>query len=191
MSGRIHGSKNGQPVTVVCVQCGKMREVVFSRRAAKFCNQECRRAAAPSAEEKRRRIAENAARWRNKNTDRLKKAWAGYRAKNGDKINARTKQWRVENPEKYLTGKRRCRLQKTFGLSFEQYDAMLAAQGGVCAICKQPETHQRKGVWNLSVDHCHATGRVRGLLCNRCNRGIGLLADDAELCRKAAEYLSR
>lgn len=62
---------------------------------------------------------------------------------------------------------------------------MLAAQDGVCAICKQtPE-----GQWN--IDHCHDTGAVRGLLCSPCNIGIGQLGDDPERVRAALEYLLR
>jgi hypothetical protein len=61
-----------------------------------------------------------------------------------------------------------------FGLTLEQYDAMLAEQDGTCAICHRPETRKRFGwVQPLSVDHDPATGRVRGLLCDYCNRSIG------------------
>lgn len=84
---------------------------------------------------------------------------------------------------------RRMNYRKKYGITLERYDEMLAAQGGVCAICAQPE--QRKETANLAVDHCHATGEVRGLLCSNCNRAIGLLADDPERLRSAAEYLTR
>lgn len=83
---------------------------------------------------------------------------------------------------------------KLYGLSEQQYADMLAAQGGVCAICDQdePSAHGRTGKqFRLSVDHCHVTGRIRGLLCQKCNRAIGLLGDDAELLRKAIEYLEQ
>lgn len=68
---------------------------------------------------------------------------------------------------------------------------MLASQGGVCAICGQPETIVKKGgvVASLAIDHCHETGKVRGLLCGRCNLGIGCLRHDAETALAAAEYL--
>jgi hypothetical protein len=77
-------------------------------------------------------------------------------------------------------------LRNRYGISETDYDAMFLAQGGVCKICRQPEHHMDR---LLSVDHCHATGKVRGLLCNSCNRGIGLFVDDPERLREAALYL--
>lgn len=74
---------------------------------------------------------------------------------------------------------------KKYGITIEQYNLMLAAQNGVCAICKQPEKNK-----NLSVDHNHATGKVRALLCEHCNRGLGHFKDNPILCSAAATYLS-
>jgi hypothetical protein len=62
---------------------------------------------------------------------------------------------------------------------------MYESQGGVCAICSK---HQERRP--LNVDHCHNTGTIRGLLCDKCNMAIGLLEDDATLLRKAQEYLN-
>lgn len=62
----------------------------------------------------------------------------------------------------------------------------------MCAVCQRPESviDPRKGeTKELAVDHCHETGRIRGLLCNNCNRAIGLLGDSVELLLKAVEYL--
>lgn len=81
---------------------------------------------------------------------------------------------------------RKSALKSTYGLTLEDFDRMLAAQGGACAICK---TCVPGGPGRFSVDHCHTTGRVRGLLCNNCNRGIGGLKDDANLLRAAIAYL--
>ena len=77
------------------------------------------------------------------------------------------------------------RLRRNYGLSVEQYEEMLEAQGGVCAICQDTcKTNQR-----LSVDHCHDTGKIRGLLCRACNAGIGGLGDNADNVRRALSYL--
>lgn len=78
-------------------------------------------------------------------------------------------------------------LRKTYGISTDDYDRMFAEQGGVCAICRQPEPDKRRKY--LSVDHCHREGRVRKLLCSRCNKGLGHFLDDPLLLREAASYL--
>ena len=72
------------------------------------------------------------------------------------------------------------------GLTLDDYERLLADQGGVCAICKRPPKKRR-----LHVDHDHATGKVRGLLCFTCNRYVlGKYATSAKL-RAAADYLER
>lgn len=75
-------------------------------------------------------------------------------------------------------------IKKHYGLTVERYQQMLDAQSGVCAICGSAPAGKR-----LAVDHCHKTGRVRGLLCDMCNHGLGRLQDDTEILRKAITYL--
>ena len=67
-----------------------------------------------------------------------------------------------------------------------EYEALLEAQGGVCRICRGPEIAGR----SLAVDHDHLSGRVRGLLCGRCNLGLGTFKDDPALLAAAIEYLT-
>lgn len=82
------------------------------------------------------------------------------------------------------------KLLKMYGITQEQYEAMHAAQGGVCAICNQPETRILYGaVAYLAVDHDHQTGAVRALLCHRCNVGLGRV-EDADFLRRALAYLA-
>lgn len=70
------------------------------------------------------------------------------------------------------------------------YDTMYAAQDGVCAICRQPETKMVNGkVRRLCIDHDHKTGLVRRLLCNDCNYGLGCFKDDPALLEAAIAYL--
>lgn len=78
-----------------------------------------------------------------------------------------------------------------YGLLPESYAALLGAQNGVCAICGKSECIRSPSgePKHLAVDHCHATGSVRALLCSRCNTALGLFQDDPVLLRKAAEYL--
>lgn len=82
---------------------------------------------------------------------------------------------------------------KRYGLTLEDYDRILAEQGGGCAICgatagsRKSRSQERR---RLVVDHCHKTGVVRGILCGDCNTGIGLLGDDPERIASASNYLA-
>jgi len=96
------------------------------------------------------------------------------------------RQWRVANHDRL----RAKHLLKKYGLAIEEYEAMLTAQGGHCAVCnQQPSPEDRGGI--LHVDHCHATGQVRGLLCASCNLVLGQIGDDPERARQLADYLVR
>lgn len=84
------------------------------------------------------------------------------------------------------------RLLERYGLSEAEYDAMLTRQGSVCAACQRPETRPvRKdgSIRRLSVDHCHDSGKVRGLLCYGCNSALGFLDDKAEYVEKLLRYI--
>jgi hypothetical protein len=77
-------------------------------------------------------------------------------------------------------------LTDTFGISLLEYEKLLKMQEGKCAICDGiPQENSNM----LAVDHCHLTGKIRGLLCMRCNRAIGLFRDDPQLLRRSLEYL--
>lgn len=80
-------------------------------------------------------------------------------------------------------------LKQRFGITLVDYDKMAEIQNGVCDICGGPE--KRKNVSRLSVDHDHATGKIRALLCDRCNRLIGMAEEDIILLNKAIKYLRR
>lgn len=86
---------------------------------------------------------------------------------------------------------RRSKLKIAYGITPEQYDEMHNSQGGVCAICRKPETvvDPKKGLRRLAVDHDHVTGRVRGLLCINCNNGLGRFGDSPERLAAALAYL--
>jgi hypothetical protein len=84
-------------------------------------------------------------------------------------------------------------LRSRYGMTPEEYDAMLKTQNGVCAICSQPETtkHKKGTAKSLSVDHDHKTGKRRDLLCHNCNCGLGRFMDDPIRLENAAAYLRR
>lgn len=86
----------------------------------------------------------------------------------------------------------RIALKSLYGLTWDQYQAMLETQGGQCAICgATPDPNGIKASSRLHVDHDHETGKVRALLCNRCNQGIGYFRDDPGYMRRAAGYIEQ
>lgn len=101
------------------------------------------------------------------------------------------KAYRVKNRDRIKTVKRVAELRREYGVTLEQYNEMLKKQGGVCRICKQGETalDQLGNVRTLSVDHCHSTGVIRGLLCLRCNRVLGMVEDQPWLLKMMAMYV--
>jgi hypothetical protein len=90
--------------------------------------------------------------------------------------------------EAYLAKERNRHLKRTFGITAQDYDQMLANQNGGCAICGATECSSGA---SLAVDHCHRTGKVRGILCRDCNTSLGKLKDDRNILLKAVEYLDR
>jgi hypothetical protein len=100
-----------------------------------------------------------------------------------------------KDPERMQHISWRSKIKRLYGLTEEKYNEMLEKQGGACAICKSTVSwsrnykHKKNGSSRFMVDHCHETGRVRGLLCTRCNRALGLLGDSRELFLRAVEYL--
>lgn len=95
--------------------------------------------------------------------------------------------WRTRNPDKCKVYAKRSQIKRKYGITLEERMAMLDAQGGVCAACMQPKSN--KGDW--TTDHCHDSGKVRGILCTQCNTALGLLAEDPERIRALALYIEK
>lgn len=102
----------------------------------------------------------------------------------------RHKVYRKANPEKNIRVNperdRDLRLQREYGITSKDYDNMLSQQGGCCRICGTPQQDFSKP---LCVDHCHKTGKVRGILCNSCNSMLGYAKDNLFILENAIEYL--
>lgn len=94
---------------------------------------------------------------------------------------------RLANADYYMDSD----LRKKYGITLEWYREQLSKQSNVCAICKQPEKAVIRGkVISMPVDHCHKTGKPRGLLCTKCNRGLGLFSDNVDVLKAAIQYLN-
>lgn len=98
------------------------------------------------------------------------------------------REWKSKNPERSKEVYYKARLKHLYGISPDDVIEMRARQGGVCKICgSKPFTKRCKT--ELHIDHCHVTGKIRGLLCNTCNRVLGFLEDDYKIAMSMAEYL--
>lgn len=132
-------------------------------------------------------------RYRQDPTRFIEYAKGSYR-KNGERVRARMRAQYLSDPEKFRQKARVYRRSegalanslKEFGITPDRYRELLAAQGGGCAICG---AKNGRGGARLSVDHCHQTGKVRGILCGRCNVALGQFGDTAQSLQKAVNYL--
>lgn len=97
----------------------------------------------------------------------------------------RTREWTDNNKPYIKRGKRNRDLLRLYGITTEQYNDMLEYQNNKCKICETEHTDEKY----LHVDHCHDTMKVRGLLCGKCNTGLGLFNENIKLFIKACDYL--
>lgn len=93
----------------------------------------------------------------------------------------------IHSAERTQKRRKKNSLAKKFGINYDQYAQMLKDHNEVCAVCGNKDRNDRA----LAVDHCHATNKVRGLLCTDCNTALGLLKDSKELLNSALIYLDR
>jgi hypothetical protein len=178
-------------------------EALFFFKRRKFCNRSCV-AKALSARATAERVkrgpigpnhrardmtpAQREARKLSRNTpeQRAKRnVWARERRKkNPAEVKAVNKKWRLANRDKISISNRIGQVKFRYGITVSDRDAMVAAQGGGCAICGREMKPPH-------VDHCHETGKIRGILCRSCNSGLGQFHDSAELLLLAVLYLAR
>lgn len=112
-----------------------------------------------------------------------------YKRANRDHSRAQADNLRSKDPERFRNYQRKSHLKIAYGMTLEQYDAMLQAQGNKCATCDSTHVESPSGKQRLHVDHCHTTGKVRGLLCNSCNIAAGLLGDNPDTIKRLWQYM--
>lgn len=128
-----------------------------------------------TAQRKALTTAAKSRRYRERDPDRAREQWN------------RSNRKRLADPE-HLRWKREDALRRAYGITRAEFDVLVEKQGNLCAICHG----ERNGPGTvLHVDHCHTTGRVRGLLCSNCNRALGMFGDDPVRLRAAADYLEK
>ncbi len=99
------------------------------------------------------------------------------------------KDWIAKHPKQYERCRRASHMRKKYGITLSEYDAIVQAQAGLCPICRRVLSDTDPRGFRPHVDHCHETGKTRGVLCGRCNRGLGTFKDSIVLMRNAIEYL--
>lgn len=115
-----------------------------------------------------------------------------YKEKAKERRRLKSEKWRSKNITKSRRIETKSRLKMRFGLTYEQYLIMLREQKGACAICGCAETGTYQNRTKLlAVDHCHALNVIRGLLCNKCNVGLGMFSDRPDLLASAIVYLAK
>ncbi len=148
----------------------------------------------PDTSERRAKKNARNTKWRKNRPETVRryKGTPEYRARNREWSRLRRARFTPEEKRRVAETERNRRLVNNFGITAQQYDAMLAEQNGVCAICRKTDGwvgHPSRG--RLHVDHDHVTGRVRGLLCSCCNVTLGSLSDDPERIERMLEYVRR
>lgn len=112
-----------------------------------------------------------------------------YTAENKETVRKYKSDYYYANREDYIKKDRKRHLKVKYGVTQEWYEQQLEKQNGRCAVCGTEDPG--KGLKHFHIDHNHATGEVRGLLCHSCNTGIGLFKEDINLIEKAIEYVNR
>jgi Recombination endonuclease VII len=158
-----------------------MRQYMARRRQDPVFAQQNRDSVRKWQEANREKSRDHSRRWREKNPEAVKKHNAAWRARHTPEELA------AYDRESYRRYKRALHLKNKFDITEEQYSEMLTAQNHKCALCDRTDSPTKR----LAVDHNHATGKVRALLCDRCNRGIGLLDEDTTRLRAAIDYLEQ
>ncbi len=107
-------------------------------------------------------------------------------AKNPEKGRTKQREYNRLHPE----NNRKCNLKKKYGITKEYYNLIFQQQGGVCLVCGKSETVMFRGkIKYLAVDHNHQTGKIRGLLCQKCNQALGLLGENPVIIKSLLGYL--
>ncbi|MBN1183458.1 MAG: endonuclease VII domain-containing protein [Bacteroidales bacterium] len=120
------------------------------------------------------------------NKENRKEYQKKYYHSNIEKERKRSRQYHALHQEEHKIRCRKNDLKRKYSITLEQYNKLYGEQNGCCKICGRHSSKFKNG---LAVDHNHRTGKIRGLLCNYCNRGLGKFSDSLEKLEKAVEYL--
>jgi len=129
-----------------------------------------------------------------KNKEKYKPVQDEYRIKNKAKLSEAGKQYKLKHREKIKVGLKKAALKRKFNISIEEFENMILSQNNLCAICDKPESrinHRSGAIQNLAIDHNHKNGKIRQLLCSKCNLIIGQINEDIEILQSMITYLKK
>lgn len=166
----------GMPETKVCSKCTRNLPLdkFCAKNRGKFGRESyCRECGAGASRE-----------WYSRNKDRVAVRTKEYNKRNRERIRGIANKYHKKFPDKRPKWARTAYIKREYGIKDEQYKQLLQSQYGICAICclLSPNGH-------FDIDHCHKSGKIRGLLCRKCNTGIGLLGENVENLTRAIEYI--
>jgi len=122
------------------------------------------------------------------NKDKVLEQCRQWRIKNRGKIKKRDNTWYINNKKIVLEKQYEYNLKRYYGINIEQYNDLFSKQEGKCSICNKHQTTLKN---KLVVDHDHATGEIRGLLCKKCNVMIGFAEENIEILENTINYLKK
>lgn len=158
---------------ISCLQCSRISSIKTARKYKEKYGKERREKRKANIEEYRLK-------------ERLSKK--NYYSQNSNKVKILSKNWRVNNPDKHKSSV----LKRNYNITLSEYKILYELQNGLCKICHKSEvaiSNYTKKLKELSVDHCHKTGKIRGLLCSKCNCMIGYARESQEILLSAMNYL--
>lgn len=165
---------------MICSKCGLEKQATDFPKDRRQCRA-CRSVVAAQSKAKRREQIREKARadyW--KDPEKARAVASNQYHKDIEYSRSKQRSYQQRNPHVQKSSF----LKRAYGLTIEDYERILNSQHGVCKICGSKDTYKK-----LAVDHCHTTGRIRGLLCQNCNHGLGKFKDSAELLIAAVRYL--
>ena len=175
-------------MTKICTKCKKrkkLKEFYKDKKTKDGYAYWCKKCCKEYSQNNKEKLAKHRKTYYEKNKEIVKKRALEWSRENKDLVYARKKAKWEDQPLERKEYQRRMMLKYKYELTIDDYEKLLKKQNNVCAICGCKDKNRK----NLSIDHCHKTNKIRGLLCCKCNSVLGLCRDNIKLLKSAIKYL--